>query len=176
MDAMLLADLEARFGTDEALGVAIRLDDTDEIVPVADYEKRYSHLGRMERPGGESIFPDGSSAVCCTNYAAQIFRAYPGRVKIVGFANEDNPLSKVAREEIHPGGHDFALLDERYLVDPWIRLVPLEDEQIVFDLSKDSDAAKALDIYGPPACWVQLVEFEQQLAEEARRSFDTVAA
>lgn len=156
MDATLLAELEQRFGSDAALGVYFEFDDTHNRLTMAECDEMYKRLGDA-MPGGQSFFPDGSSAVECTNYAVQVFRAYPGRVRIVGFANEDNPTSKVAREEIHPGGHDFALLDERYLVDPWIRLVACEAQQIVYDLTDPVDAAVVLDTYGPQACWEHMV-------------------
>lgn len=160
MDATLLAELEQRFGADDAMGVYFEMDATGERLTMAQCDEMYKRLG-ADMPGGQSLFPDGTSAVQCTNYAVQVFRAYPGRVRIVGFANEDNPTSKVAREEIHPGGHDFAVLDARYLVDPWIRLVACEAQQIIYDMEDPTDAAVVLDTYGPQACWEHMVVAEE---------------
>lgn len=156
-------DMERRFGSDEALGVTFichgpngRLIGT---LSVAEYEKlpdaEKNHLDI------ESQFPDGTSAVCCTDYAAQIFKALPGRVQIFGFANEENPTSRVAREELHPGGHDFAVVDGRFIVDPWVRLVAGETGPIVLDLLGAEEGATALDTYGPRDCWTHMREAEQ---------------
>lgn len=142
----VIAQMEARFGSDQALGVWFQCEDGRKL-SAADYDA----LG--DAPDASSYLPHGGSACCCTDYAVHIFLAMPGRVRIVGFANEDNPSSRVARELIHPGGHDFAILDGRFIVDPWPRLLPAAFDQMVFDLTDEADAALVLDIYGPQRCW-----------------------
>ncbi|ARL04218.1 hypothetical protein [Burkholderia pseudomallei] len=149
---------EAHFGSDEVLGVwfcgedgaRYTLDEADEL---------YACLGD-ECPPMFSLFPDGTSAITCTNYAVQVGRKLPDRTEIFGFANEHNPTSRVAREEIHPGGHDFALVDGRYLVDPWIRLVAAACDQICFDLGDPADAELVRDLYGPRECWRRMTSAE----------------
>jgi hypothetical protein len=150
--------MEQLFGSDEALGVWF-LSDNDDVLSLADYAALHQAMGDA-MPGGQSLFPDGSSAVCCTEYAVQIYRKLTGRVQIFGFANEDNPTSRVAREQIHPGGHDFAVVDGQFLVDPWIRLVVNQSEQIVFDLAGARDAPIVADWYGPATCWRRMTEAE----------------
>lgn len=142
------AALNARFGSDEAMG--IRFFGADGVV--------YGPNEQIpENADVESRFPDMTSAVVCTNYAHQIARAlYPRPVIIRGFANQDNPQSRVAREAIHPGGHDFAIVEGRFLVDPWIRLVACAAEQIVYDLEDPVDATAVRDLYGPAKCWSDL--------------------
>jgi hypothetical protein len=147
----LLAELEERFGSDAALGVTFHLDD-GRVLPATEFDA----LEDAADLDAESQFPDGSSATCCTDFAVQIFRGMPGRVQIFGFANTNNPSSRVARELIHPGGHDFAVLDDRFIVDPWIRLVPMVMTKMVFDLNDPEDAALALDIYGPRQAWERM--------------------
>lgn len=156
-------EMERRFGTDKALGVVAAFWDgtgkSDPItVPIDDVDTLPQHI--RDTFDCQSEFPDGTSAICCTNYAAQIFKAMPGRVRIFGFANEDNPTSRVAREELHPGGHDFAVVDDRYIVDPWIRLVLGEEGPIVFDMTDEVEGAIALDTYGPRSCWRAMTEAE----------------
>jgi len=153
-------EMERRYGSDEAIGVRLRLDDSAEVITPAEYDRRYAALPRGARPGSESLLPTGGSAVCCTEYACLIFKQLPGRVQIFGFANENNPTSRVAREEIHPGGHDFAVVDDRFIVDPWLRLVAGVSEQIVFDLADPGDASLAADVYGPRQCWERLTGAE----------------
>lgn len=160
------AELADQFGTDEVLGVAFSgMDGT--IYSLSQFDSMMQELGRDNLPDLESIFPDGSSAVVCTNYAIQIARALPGRVEIFGFANEDNPTSRVAREEIHPGGHDFAVVDGRYLVDPWIKLVAGVNEKIVFDFDNPDDLLEVQDFYGLKSCWSHM-----HAAERAAYAFE----
>lgn len=149
--------LSEMFGTDESMGVVFDVDGCDEPVSPEILDKMFAGLQKSEMPEYRSVFRDGLDAICCTNYAIQVAKALPGRTQIVGFANEDNPTSRVAREEIHPGGHDFAVVDGRYIVDPWIKLVAAEVDQVVFDLDDPIDAAVALDIYGPRECWESMV-------------------
>lgn len=161
--------LSEMFGSDEAMGVVFDVDGYDEPISPERLNELFAGLRKEEMPEFRSVFHDGLDAICCTNYAIQVAKALPGRTRIVGFANEDNPTSRVAREEIHPGGHDFAIVDGRYLVDPWIKLVAAEGEQIVFDLADPADAAAALDIYGPRECWesmdIALSESEGMVGE-----------
>lgn len=142
-------EMERRFGSDEALGVWFLTDDGQEIT-LAEFEKTIK--GNPEL-GAQSMFPDGSSACCCTDFAVQIFRGLPGRVQIFGFANEDNPECRIAKEEWHPGGHDFAVVDGRFIVDPWPRLVPGTMQQMVFDMQDSQEAASVVECYGAQSNW-----------------------
>jgi hypothetical protein len=146
----VISQMECLFGSDQALGVWFQLEDGRKM-SAADYDALVA-VTDGDVPAS-SYLPHGGSAVCCTDYAAHIFLALPGRIRIVGFANEHNPSSRIARELIHPGGHDFAILDGRFIVDPWPRLVPAAFDQLVFDLADVADAALVLDIYGPQKCW-----------------------
>lgn len=141
-DLVAAKRLEEIFGSDDALGVRFVDHQGNEIPMTMDAD-------------GQSVFPDGTSATICTNYAEQIKTHLPGyEVQIVGFENEKNPDCAVAREEWHPGGHDFAIVDHRWLVDPWARLVASVRDQIVYDLRDPDDAQKVADTYGDPLKWV----------------------
>jgi hypothetical protein len=158
-------EMEALFGSDEALGITFHLVHPnttlpDTVLSPAEFQKMYAELG-LNIPECISLFPDGSSAVCCTDYARQISKKLPGRVQIFGFANEDNPTSRVAIEELHPGGHDFAVVDGRYVVDPWIRLVLGETGPIVFDMQDEQGAAEIARTYGPQSCWESMDQSSQ---------------
>jgi len=159
MRVLGISDAERLFGTDEAIGVSICMDDTSEVISIAEYDLRYHHLPRNLQPGGESLLPHGGSGVCCTEYAKHIrlsLKPDGHKVDVVGFANEDNPTSLCAIDEYHPGGHDFAIVDGRYLIDPWVRLVAGLEQQIFYDLEDEKDLAKALSVYGPRDCWKPL--------------------
>lgn len=131
--------LDKMFGSDEAFGIRLIDEETGKEITSGE---------------GMSVFPDGSDAIKCTNYAEQIKQRLEGYdVQIVGFSNEENPHCAVVQEEWHPGGHDFALLDNRWLIDPWARLVAGKREQIVYDLREPEDAEAVARIYGHPLQW-----------------------
>jgi N12 class adenine-specific DNA methylase len=131
--------LDKMFGSDEAFGIRLIDEETGKEITSGE---------------GMSVFPDGSDAIKCTNYAEQIKHRLEGYdVQIVGFSNEENPHCAVVQEEWHPGGHDFALLDNRWLIDPWARLVASKREQIVYDLREPEDAEAVARIYGDPSRW-----------------------
>lgn len=139
------------FGTDAACGLSF-VEDIAEGEPRSWTAVEYDALPDP-KPDAYSELPNGGSGVCCTDYARLVAQRLPGRVEIYGFHNEDNPTSRVAREEIHSGGHDFAVVDSRWLVDPWLVLVASEGEQLVFDLLDPTDNTLIGDIYGPLECW-----------------------
>jgi hypothetical protein len=49
--------------------------------------------------------------------------------------------------------HDFAIVNDRYIVDPWIKLVVGRCEHAVHDLADYEQAAAAAKIYGDPSTW-----------------------
>ncbi len=156
---LTLEYVESLFGSDDAIGVIFSIYDTNESLSFAEYDARYAKLPRDERPDGMSLLPSGGSAVCCTEYAHHIkstLEPLGHQVDVVGFANETNPTSRCVIEEFHPEGHDFAIVNGRYLIDPWVRLVAAVEEQIFYDLEVPEDLVKALEIYGPRELWLPL--------------------
>lgn len=155
-------EIEALFGSDEAIGVMFRINiytTEAEVITCDEFDMRFGLMDVKDIPDYETIMPDGSSATVCTNYAHHVSKILGGmgrHVAVVGFANEDNPTSRCAMECFHPGGHDFAIVDRRYLVDPWIKLVAAVEDQIFYDLNNLDDAAKAHAIYGPRGLWLPL--------------------
>lgn len=173
--AAFKAQMEAQFGSDEALGVTFVLDSgPEQALTVSEFEAMYKSLGD-KMPGSQSLLPHGGSACCCTDYAVHIYLALPGRVQIFGFANEDNPTSRCAREQFHPGGHDFAVVDNRFIVDPWPRLVPCVMQEMVFDMEDPVEGAMALDVYGPRSCWQHMAGSEKY-ATECQQAMQRMAA
>lgn len=160
-------EMEARFGSDKALGLYFVLDEDGSTLTLDEFEQLRQTISIDEMPGMESRLPGGGSGACCTDYAELIYNALPGRVEIWGFANEDNPDTQIAQEEWHPGGHDFAIVDSRFIVDPWPRLVACTCDQMVFDLKDAHDAEKASIIYGSKKNWVRLEDAEMHAEEMA---------
>lgn len=85
-------------------------------------------------------------------------------------ANEDNPNSLVALEDIHPSGHDFAVIDDRWLLDPWIRLVASAYDQICFDMHDPEDMEMVRHIYGDPSNWSRLNQMEEHFLNKPGRT------
>lgn len=99
---------------------------------------------------------------------------------IYGFDNENNPESLLAQQEIHPIGHMFVIVDQRYLVDTQMAFIDLQTSKPVFDLENEADQEEVFAIYGDPLTW----EFNSSIKNttpglndyflrEAERTFDT---
>lgn len=170
-----LSELERRFGSDAAIGVRFEFRAFGNgarpepwVLAAEQYDVAFSRDPALfEECDVMSLMPDGTSATVCTNYAVHVARAFPGRVRVVGFANEDNPNSRCAREQFHPGGHDFALIDDRWLVDPWMRLVCGEEGPIAYDLEDPVQARAVTEIYGPRECWSGLLGADKDALQVA---------
>jgi len=85
--------MDWHFGCDEALGVTIDPDTQD------------------------SVLPDGTTFSRCTNSAHLMAEKLGGAV--TGFPAEANPTATY-ENIVDAGGHDFALIGDRYVVDLWV--------------------------------------------------------
>lgn len=101
---------------------------------------------------GEWIFADGEPVFRCTTSARRVADAFGGRV--VGFSNDQNPAAEIAADE---GGHDFALIAERFVVDYWASFAAGVIERPVFDLLNKADAEAVSRLYGPSDAWRTVV-------------------
>jgi hypothetical protein len=93
--------------------------------------------------------PSQIQGVICTDYARWAQNVL-GQGRIVGFFDELNPGTKTGQ---HAGGHDFLLINNRFIVDLWIRDVTNWTNQIVFDLCSPHDKPLIKTLYGDQACW-----------------------
>ena len=105
-----------------------------------------------------SLFPDGTRAVECTNWARYVRRAHGARAKLYGFHCEDNPTA-TGMERL-AGGHDFAVLDDRYIIDGWLASVESELTDPVLDMHDPALAETILTFYGKPECWTHMTDLE----------------
>lgn len=111
------------------------------------------------------------SGTQCTGFACRIRQKLGSdRVKIFGFPEKENPDSIIAQMS---GGHDFALVDDRYIVDPWIMEVESGNittpsgqkafaEKGVFDLQDPLDRERVEKLYGSPKNWRRMTEVEAE--------------
>ena len=123
-------ELEQLYGSDDALGVT------------------YNEEHEM------SVLPNGEPAATCTNCAREIVRRHGGG-RIVGYGDQTNPTAGATGD--FPGsGHDFAILEDRYIVDPWVKETSGASKRAVFDLTDKADQSEIRRLYGEPSKWVQL--------------------
>ena len=95
------------------------------------------------------------SGVCCTGYALEIYRRLKKRTSIYGFFEEDNPESEIAKTA---GGHDFAVIDHRYIVDPWATGIECLYEPTALDIRSKRHKTIVEKFYGPVSRWDRLSE------------------
>lgn len=104
------------------------------------------------------------SATVCTGYALELAHIFGlNRVQLFGFQREANPTSRIAQDA---GGHDFAIIDGRFIVDPWLDDTESISEQTIFDLLNPNDAALIADLYGPRDRWQRNYTLEQECPAE----------
>jgi len=97
-------------------------------------------------------FRSGGSCGVCTDSAIKIVRHFGG--KVVGYNCSSNPRAAIGKQFCE--GHDFAVIDERFLVDYWaLRVISLITDP-VFDLARDRDRREASRLYGNPNTWEQV--------------------
>ena len=90
----------------------------------------------------------------CTNCAHYIASKLDN-VRVAGFYVGDNPTCK-NEEVIAAGGHDFAIVEDRYIVDIWISLYTGDKSKVVYDCLDPRDRDLIIEIYGDPNCWKEL--------------------
>lgn len=98
-------------------------------------------------------FRDGSACAICTASAKQIAKRFGGLV--FGYQSDCNPTARIGLPAID--GHDFALIDDRWLVDYWAWRVAGIAAQPIHDLSYAADRTAACALNGPANVW-DLVE------------------
>jgi GNAT superfamily N-acetyltransferase len=110
----------------------------------------------VEFPEGQaSHFPNGEDAVVCTNCARRIIELNGGHGEIYGWHEGDNPTAVVANTSHENAGHDFAVIDGRYLVDAWAKNVEESSPRAVFDLENPDDVREVRHLFGDPTTWVR---------------------
>ena len=118
-------ELFTRFGSDSALGVV------------------------YDRAAGASLLSDGGRASNCAD-CAHFIQSLEPQTEIYGFWSKDNPTW--AGAALHDG-HDFAVVEGRYIVDPWMVETEALSKRAVFDLENPADASEICRLYGNCFKW-----------------------
>ena len=129
-------------------------------VPQGDQMKAWLEqtFGDEANYGGEpgdgnyaSTLGGGGDWAICTTWAYMVRDALPDRTKLYGFYIGDNPSAHHIADICD--GHDFAVVDDRFIVDGWAKNVEGIANQSVFDLKDPADAKIILGLYGNPKSW-----------------------
>ena len=105
-----------------------------------------------------ATFLDGRQWAVCTSWAVQARRVLGDRARIFGFFVSENP-SAVAMGRLSDG-HDFVLVDDRYILDGWLSEVEGEIEHPLIDLEDPEMRDVAVSFYGDRALWERNLEIE----------------
>lgn len=149
------AELEDYFGDESNYPNSIEFDDHDESTPEINdlSDEEYDAMG-----GGQHVMGDHGPAVFCDSWARFVVAALPERAKKMGFwmhgaggiNYEDNDESALAD---YCDGHAFAVVDDRFIVDGWLKNVEGLSRQAVFDMQDPADAQQIRHFYGNPQTW-----------------------
>lgn len=103
---------------------------------------------------GESVLANAAPWFQCTSWARMVVDAIPDRSRVMGFFIDDNPdATEIAK---YCDGHDFAIVDDRYIVDGWAKNVEGITSKVVFDMQNPRDKQIILGMYGNPSTWVRV--------------------
>lgn len=120
---------------------------------IEDFCKALREEEFFNKEAEEWQFRDGSACAICTASAKQIARRFSGLV--LGYQSACNPTAQIGLPAID--GHDFALIDDRWLVDYWAWNAVGIAAQPILDLSIAADRTAAGFHYGSANVW-ELVE------------------
>ena len=145
--------MEHLFGTEKAIGLYFY----DPTKKVSYTPEEIDALNEQREEGNylalASYLKNGEDAVLCTSHARLVLATLVmHNVQIWGFENKHNPESKFALDQLHPGGHDFAMVSGRFIVDPWLLHIA-NHPQWIFDLNDRDDRDKAFALYGNSSNW-----------------------
>lgn len=108
----------------------------------------------MDNFDGDMVheFPNGDHSAICTSWADDLRERFSEkRVALFGYDGSLNPDTAVSRIA---DGHDFAILDGRYIVDGWVKFVETNLEaRGVYDIDDDGDLPEIVRLYGDPSTW-----------------------
>lgn len=136
--------LEARFGNDN---YPWHHEDDEYLTPEEIAELDAENPNREKGP---AIIDGCGPWFSCDSWAEYVVQQLPGRAVAYGFWCEDNPGTEI---EDFCDGHTFAIVDDRYIVDGWIKNVEGILPRAVFDLNDPADADIIKKYYGPRENW-----------------------
>jgi hypothetical protein len=129
------------------LSIAMEAKATGEATDLSKWETEDSVPSAEGADGGSNI-PGYGSPFICTSSSQFIADRTGGDV--MGFDGDDNPGSSLGQLA---GGHDFVVVDGRYIIDWWARFIEGETDRTVFDMQDPAQAEAIASLYGDPTTW-----------------------
>jgi hypothetical protein len=124
---------------------------------------RDSYKRRLERfSRGGRIFPGGDHESGNCGCARIITARFGGQIP--GYYYAHNPTATVVETD---GGHDFALTQDGFIVDPW--LYHCYGGASVVDLMDRAEQTKAVRRYGPEENWQRVHSVPSVVPQPVRR-------
>jgi hypothetical protein len=97
-------------------------------------------------------FDHGNPFTICTNGAKWLRDNYFPKAVVMGYWIENNPTAEIG-QDIY--GHDFLLIDNRYILDFWyFHVCGKENAPVFLDMEKDQELVKKY--YGDHTKWEPL--------------------
>ncbi|MFG6082862.1 hypothetical protein ACEUZ9_004094 [Paracoccus litorisediminis] len=109
-------------------------------------------------PDGVARFGDGAPWSDPLSLPGWLRRKYGTRVEIMGFWCFENPAAAALGEL--SDRHDFAVIDRRWVVDPWISDIPGMPEGGIIDMQSKHFPLLYARVYGDRDCWERSSWFE----------------
>jgi hypothetical protein len=106
---------------------------------------------------GVWMFRSGGSCCRCVDSAVKVVEKFRGRV--VGYKCSRNPSSLIGLNICE--GHDFAIVEERFIVDYWAFRIACVIDRPVLDLTTRQDCQIARQIYGDNNTWEEVTSEHQ---------------
>jgi hypothetical protein len=144
MTIALKKKLKEMFASEESIGIK-QLD-----YSTGETEEEFKKSGHRREFDDIAMLPDGfamGNCGYCTDYVIRTL----GEGYRYGFSYEDNPVAEKEIESV--GGHDFAVIQGRYIVDIWVSLFAGVTEQVVYDMRDKADEKAITHIFGDPNKW-----------------------
>lgn len=113
-------------------------------------DNTYLQLVEDTRLDAECVDASGLDSFICFDCAKHVKNVYPD-AKILGFVSWDNAIAELSEGE---DGHDFALIEDRYIVDIWAFANGVSQYKVL-DLKNDTHKIVISRLYGDIDNWLE---------------------
>jgi hypothetical protein len=118
-----------------------------------EYIKQLCREEKYEPKEGVWNFRSGGCCCCSVDAAVKVVKKFGGRV--MGYYCSRNPSALIGLNIC--GGHDFAIVADRFIVDYWAFRIVRVLERPVLDLTKWLDYEIAQQMYGDTKTWEEVL-------------------
>jgi hypothetical protein len=116
---------------------------------LSDFIAKLCNEEEYESVEGRWTFKSGGDCGCCTDGATKVAVAFEGRV--VGYKSLPSTSAVIGYQQC--GGHDFAIVANRFVVDYWAFRVARLITTPVFDIENPDERKIVESLYGNEQTW-----------------------